>query len=104
MDGAPCAKCLLSYVSSRAGGSGSRAERNSKSIERVHQADGIGEVSELLVAEFAGDGLIVGIGNAALGHARHGFRPSERRTFTGAEDLPCVAPHGCQHELAYRDA
>src|SRR6185503_14041443 len=73
-------------TSSLAGGSGNRTKRNSQSVERAHQANGIGEVSELLVVEFAGRGLIIGIGNAGIGHSRHGFRPRQRSAFALAED------------------
>ena len=89
-------------ASSLGGSSGSRAERNSQSIEGVHQADRIGEVSEFLVAEFGGSGFIVGIGNAGFGHARHGFRPGERERSRRTEYFARVAPHRHQDELVHR--
>src|SRR4051812_14600234 len=61
--------------SSLDGRSGRRAECNSQPVEGVHQADRIGEIGKLLVAECASGGFIVGIGNAGFRNARYGFRP-----------------------------
>src|ERR1700709_293638 len=76
-----------------------RAERNSESIEHVHQADRIGEIGKFLVAELGSRGFVVRIRNAGFGYARYRFRPGECDLFADTEPAACIAPHRHQHEL-----
>src|SRR6202046_2555078 len=86
------------------GSNGGRAERNSESIEGVHQADRICEVGEFFVDEFGGGGFIIGVGNAGFGDPRYGFRPAERNAFGAAEYHARGAPNRDEHELVHGNA
>src|SRR4051812_9206123 len=99
MDEFPCATRLLMGASSLSDGSGRRAERDSKTIERAHQADGIGKVSEFLVVEFDSGGLIVDVGNAGFGHPRHCFGPGQRGALARTVEFTRAAPHRHEQKL-----
>jgi len=65
---------------------GRRAERNSESIECVHQTDRVCEIGKFLIGEPGGSGFIFGIGNAGLGYACHGLSPGVTDRRKGAGD------------------
>ena len=83
---------------------GGRAEGDAEAVEGVHQADRIGEIGKLLVVELGRGRLIVGIGNAGFGDARHGFGPGKGGAFAAAEQIARIAPDRHQHELVDREA
>src|SRR4051812_19320845 len=74
----------------RGGRRGAEADRHA--VVGVHETDRYREVGESLLVEDSCSRFIISVWHASFRHARHGFRPGERRPFVTIEKAAGLTP------------